>query len=675
VQTTGGQRKGLLLVPLSLVLLISVSWSSPSIAESHDIVEVRPFGVLDTDASVSIRYLLDENDRSTESSASTFENRATWEQEVLLASTSYVYHPGFLNMEIAGGPLLVQQAFDTNAGTSSSNDTLVNFLARFNFLDLKSYPFSLYFQRSHPSLTTSLSGRFLTRNDEFGFRGRHTGLLKGTELSLDLSHRDTEGSGFGSIVDEDVDRAFFGWQTSYRDDDRISIEFDRYTQASLSGSTGLPIQESEIEQATARLIARNHFGSKKQILLNQSLFVLEQETVSQRPSEFENLYYTASTLWQNSDTIQSSFNYRFNDSRRTDADAETHNMRANVNHAIGENSRYYLFVDHEEAKQTGFSRSRTGGGGGINYSKPLGFGTLGIAGSVRQERNDQESTSDSVQIFDEPVTLDATTPVDLANDFVVASSVVVTNTAGTQVFIEGADYRLIVVGSTTSIQRLIDGNIFDGQTVLVDYEYLTSGTAKFDRLSANISATLDFLEYAHAQVRYGFIGSDLLSGEFTTPINDAKAFEVTLGADFPVGESWRIGGEIRHLDQDEDIAPYVRDSVSLNASTRVYGSLHLYMSASRVEVDQATSTEDVDQATYRLGIRGVPFGRAQLSFETTYLEDVGGSLPRDQLQHRLTLQGRYRMVRYFLRAIVSEEALGVTQRNYTQITAGVTRDF
>lgn len=675
MQKTGGQRQDLVLALPSLVLLCVLFWPGTSIAESHDVVEVKPFGLLDTDASVSIRYLLDENDRSSESSAATFEDRSTWEQEVHLISKSYVYHPGFLNMEFGGGPLLVQQGFDTNTGASSSNEVLFNFLARFNFLDLKDYPFSLYFQRSHPSMTTSLSGRFLTRNDEFGFRGRHTGLIKATELSLDLSHRDTEGSGFGSIVDEDIDHAFFGWQTSYRDDDRISIEHDRFTQSSLSGSTGLPIQESMIEQATTRLIARNYFGSKRQVLLNQSLFWLEQDTAALRSSRFENFYYTGSTLWQASDKIQSSFNYRFIDSKRTDADAETHDMRANVNHAISDNTRYYLFLDHEDTRQTGFTRNRTGGGGGINYSKPLGFGVLGVAGSVRQERNDQESSSDSVQVFDEPVTLDATTPVELANEFVVTSSLVITNTAGTQVFIEDVDYRVIIVGSVTSIQRLIDGNIFDGQTVLVDYEYLTSGTAKFDRFSTNVAATLDFLKFAHAQLRYGFIDSDLISGQLTTPINDVEAFEATLSADFPVGNSWRIGGEVRRLDQDEDIAPYVRDSIALNASTRVYGSLHLYMSASRVEVDQKTSIEDVDQITYRLGIRGVPFGRVQFSYETTYLEDVGGSLPREQLQHRLTLQGRYRMVRYVLRAIVSEESLGVTERNYTQVTAAVTRDF
>jgi len=136
-----------------------------------------------------------------------------------------------------------------------------------------------------------------------------------------------------------------------------------------------------------------------------------------------------------------------------------------------------------------------------------------------------------------------------------------------------------------------------------------------------------------------------------------------------------IGGEVRHTDQDEDISPFVRDSFSVNASTRINGSLRLYILASLVQVDQKTSIEDIDQVNYRLGITGRAFGRFQLSYETAYLEDIGGSLPREQLQHRLNLQGGYRQVRFFVRALLSEDTQGTTERHYTQVTFNVTRDF
>jgi hypothetical protein len=675
MRATNGQRQCTVPVPLCFTLLGLFCCSGTSLAESHENVEVKPFGVIDTGATFSIRYLLDENDRSSDSSSSTFEHRTTWEQELFLISETYVYHPGFLNMEFGGGPLLVQQDFKSDVGEAKSNETLFNFLARFNFLDLKSYPFSFYFQRSHPSLATSLSGRFLTRTDEYGFRGRSTGLVKATDLFVDLSSRTTEGSGFGTVVDDDMDRAFFRWNTGYGDDARITFEHDQYTQNSLSGSTGLPIQESSIEQSTTSLKARNFFGANRQFLLNQILIGLDQETESASPSELESLYYSANANWQNSESIRSSGRYGFYEIKREGADSKTHDLAAAMNHSIREDLNYDLSADHRKETQTGFASQRTGIGGGVNFWKSLGIGSLGLSGALRHERNDQESSSDTIQVFDEALILVGTTPVDLANEFVVTSSVVVTNSAGTQVFVEDVDYRLVFVGSVTSVQRLIDGNIFDGQTVLVDYEYLTSGTAKFDRFGANASATLDFLKYGRALLRFTKTDTTLVSGQLTTPINDSETLEFALGADFPIGDRWRVGGEFRHVDRNEDIAPSVRDSVAVNASTRVFGSMNLYASANLIHVDQEESIEDVDQAHYRLGIRGIPFGRAQLVYEASYLEDTGGSLPREQIRHRLTLQGGYRMVRYMFRVIVSDETLGDTERDYTQITATVMRDF
>ena len=101
----------------------------------------------------------------------------------------------------------------------------------------------------------------------------------------------------------------------------------------------------------------------------------------------------------------------------------------------------------------------------------------------------------------------------------------------------------------------------------------------------------------------------------------------------------------------------------------------MYLSAGLVQVDQKEAIEDVDQVNFRFGITGRAFGRFQLRYETAYLEDTGGSLARELLQHRFNLQGRYRKVRFGLRVVVSEDTLGTTKRDYTQVTADVTRDF
>ena len=669
------EQRQLLGPTLLLVVLTCVLCPRASSGASYGDVEVRPFGFLDTSGSLSIRYLVDENSRESESSPTTFQNRTTWEQELFLISRSYVYHPAFLNIELGGGPLLVQQTFDSDQGTNSNNESLFNFLARFNFLDLKTYPFSIYLRRNHPSVTTSLSGRFLTRNEELGFSGRKNFVGRNANFTYDLRHRDQEGSGLDTILDEEEDRSRFSFTKNYRDNDRIGIEYNRFIRDSASGSLGLPIQETRTEQKRIHLSAQNRFGRDRQFSLDQSLIHLDTEREPTISSQQEDLSYILTGRWQNSTSVRTNFNYRFNDSERTGADARSHNLDAGLSHNMSEALRYDVLLDHEDLSQTGFDRNRSGVGLTVNYSESTGFGSYGLNGSVKQERTDQVSINDTVQVFDEPVTLNGTTPVDLSNEFVVASTVVVTNAAGTQIFLEDVDFRLIVVGSVTSIQRLIDGSIFDGQTVLVDYQYQTSGTVEFDSFRANAVASINFMRYFSGRLRYGLIDSNVLSGELTTPINDGEAYEVVLGADIPVGFGWQFAAELRHLDQDEEIAPFVRDSASVSFSGSVIGSMSVRIGAGLVEVDQKESVEDVDQISYRFNIRGRVFGLAQLAYDANYLEDKGGSLPREQLIHRLTLQGRYRQVVYTLQALYSDETLGITKRDSTQVTALVTRYF
>ena len=124
-------------------------------------VEIKTFALIDASSVLTVRYLLDERDVGSDTDSGTFENRLTWEEELWIRTRSYVYHPGFLNINFDLGPKFVQQEYDANAGSNDNNEDFLQFRTRLNFLDLKSYPFSLYYNRTNPSVTAGLSGRFL----------------------------------------------------------------------------------------------------------------------------------------------------------------------------------------------------------------------------------------------------------------------------------------------------------------------------------------------------------------------------------------------------------------------------------------------------------------------------------------------------------------------------------
>ena len=119
------------------VLVLLVLTATPLAAQDDDI---KTFDLTDFGGEFSIRYLLDDWSNENPYGVS-FVNNPTWYEELYLSARGYVYHPAFLDWTVGGGPLLVQYAYESEAGDNSGSETLFNFNAEFNFLDLRPYPF------------------------------------------------------------------------------------------------------------------------------------------------------------------------------------------------------------------------------------------------------------------------------------------------------------------------------------------------------------------------------------------------------------------------------------------------------------------------------------------------------------------------------------------------------
>jgi hypothetical protein len=665
-------RKHYLSAVLALFLAVAPSLSS---GENHNVDDIKAFGLLDVSGRFRTTYLFDDRERGSGQSGS-FETRSTWEEEFFLLTRSFVYHPGFLNMDIGGGPVFVQQQFDATLGESSDNDTLFNFLARFNFLELKTYPFSLHYERSHPSITTSLAGRFLTESDAYGIDGRIFGLLGGsTSIRFKTESRATQGSSSGRVVDDDSDSASVLIETSYRTSDRLQFKYDLLDTASASGSPGLPIYQSDISQEIVEIRSSNWFGRDDRFEINQVLRRLQQDTEAASTSTLDDRHYLADMRWKIADKTRSYLRYRQYDTRHTFSNSETQDVELGVVRQANEHLSFDSAIEYVSSGQTGFNRDMSTLRGSVNYTQDIGFGTLGLSASLRGSRTDQESSATDIQVFDETHILNGTTPVDLANEFVVTGSVVVSNAARTQVLVEGIDYRLVVTGSVTSIQRLIGGNISDGETIVVDYSYETSGTAEFDSLGAGFSVNIGFLNSMNAYLRYNSQDTNLRSGEFTNPINDRDSIELGVSTTNQFLDGWSLNGQFRHRVQNEEISPFVSDTLDVSLTTNLSGRWKLTVASSLSVVDFENSIEDTNQVSYRLGLSGRLFRRAVFSYDLGYLSDDGGSLQRDQLRHRLKFQWAYRQVRFVLGALIAEDALGISENDNTQVTAQLTRVF
>jgi hypothetical protein len=177
-----------------------------------------------------------------------------------------------------------------------------------------------------------------------------------------------------------------------------------------------------------------------------------------------------------------------------------------------------------------------------------------------------------------------------------------------------------------------------------------------------------------AYVRYGTTDTDIRSGELRN-VNDRKRVEYGLNVRNRNLDGWGVAGHYRHVRQDEDISPFISDSLEVSLAKSFWGRLRLSASAGVTRTDFEFSEEDVDQRIYTLGLGGNPISRISLNYFATYLEDDGGTVPRKQLRHRLNVQWAFRMMRVTLLGESGDNELGTTESSDSRVTLQMVRDF
>jgi hypothetical protein len=619
--------------------------------------EIAPFKLKDVSGDLTIGYSLD--DRAV---GENFTESNLWREELSFRTQSYIYHPAMLDMQIDGGLEHVRDTYKTQDASNSENELLFNYDARFNFLARKQYPFTVYAGRRHPEMVTNLLGRFLVRIDEFGALGRIVGREAPWSVRWDLGRVISDGSGFGSTVDEELDRANVSSSFTYLDSQTLGLSFSWFDRLSRSGSAGLPIQESFSESVAGSVNANNLIGRKRPLKISQSLDLSNQTTTTQIVTDVERLRYRANLLWNGFERHEPFLNYLFLDEDRQSTFARSHNADLGTVYHVSDKFEIGGRGNYQGNEGPDFKRDRAGISARADYSIPLPIGTLRLNGSVGANRNDQEASADTRQVFDESKVLVGTVPVPLNNGFVVEETVVVTNVAQSQTFVVDLDYRLVTVGSTTTIERIITGAILDGQEVLVSYEYETGGTVEFRDTRQSAGISLNLKKYLQLYANWFNVDNAVKSGEPTTPLNDVTSLELGIRGEVGFATSWSVGGQIRYTDRNETIAPATGGFYDVYLRTGYYRGVSARLAITKQIVDNEFSTEDVNLLRYFVSINARLSGATQLAYSYMDAEDDGGSVVTKNKQHNLQFDWRYRLVAFTLRATYNDNKQGTSGR-------------
>jgi hypothetical protein len=636
--------------------------------------EIAPLKVTDEGARVDISYHLDDRSGTPVGLPEQFERTGTLEERLQLRSAGYLYHPNLARFRVEGGPLLVQQTYAANDGGERTHEALFDGALGLDLLSGKPYPVTLYAEQAHPAMTTSLAGRFLTEQTRIGATAALREPVLPWATNVEALRIDNHGHGFETTVDDRTSQAAVRMARSYHGGDWIELSHTGTQRQSASGTATLPIQRTRVTQRTTEADARNVFGAARQLDLTQHATYLDAQVREGPGVDQRDARYSGLLNWYHDPRTRSRYSLALGRGRVAGVPTESVILRAGATRSGAAGRSSDLDVHGSSDRNDGFVHRDVGVAGSTTLQKTSGPMTVRLSLSAVGDRVEQQASTDRVQLFDESVVLAGTNTVALHRPFVIDGSVVVRNAQKTQVYLLDTDYRLVTVGSTTSVQRLIGGAISDGETVLVDYEFRAGGTVGYNTLGGGYAVSATFYGRVEAYARQNVRHLRLTSGLPTIPLNSSNYSEIGLRSNYPVGR-WLLGLELVRADEREDISPYRRSTAAATAQRDLPRSGALTLTLRRERVDNQGAREGVDLWQYVARVQSRPWAQLVAGLEADYLRDTGSVLAREHRGEALTLDWRYRAVHASLRAQYARESQGVVHRSQASAVAQLVREF
>ena len=635
--------------------------------------EIKAFKLTDFGGSLRLGYSLTDRNVEYAHGGGMSERRPTLEQELTLNSMSYIFHPNLLEMELGGSVKFSQESLESEQTSNEVRNNLYSFNSRFSLLKNKPYPLQLYYNQSNPSASVGLADSLTLEERDYGFNFSLRAPLVSSPMQLYASHRETTGDGFDTIVDDTTDTAIFRISTSLGGHGHGQFGLSSTTTNSGSGSMNLPIQESKSSTKSATWDSRLLFGPDDSIKLVNTITLTRDEQSNTSDRDDGRFYINLD--WDHTDSLRTFYSYNL---ARTKYD---YDKITNQNLSIGALRRWQdvlsltTSVAASSDTSESFEKKSYEVDGNIAYRDDLNARWRMNSGySLLYRVNTQNTDVSVIRVHNESHVLNGLGSVALNNEYVLHSTIIVSNSTHTQIYRKDVDYVLTKVGEETRLARKASGGIADGAEVVLEYAYESGGSYDFDELSQslNLGYTLDNTHRFH--LHYMLRRKILREGDPANFIESSRRIRVGTDSRVPLSQTISIGWKLDFEKQIDDSKPFTRDAAGLNLRTALpwlTGSLDL---DSRYEhVDNENSENDLRLTRYsalastRVGMR------SSMGIELVHERDTGGETPNTTRYATLTYNWQRRLLGFSLEAKYGTEEQGDFSRSDTRIKADLVR--
>jgi hypothetical protein len=639
--------------------------------------EITPFQVTGVDGEVYVRYFTDEYIDEYAGVETSRREGTTAEQGLDLTVHSFIYHPNFFRLDFGGGPVFIQQTYDSTLVDNSNKEEFLNLHADANILEKKPYPLRLYYDRHSSTTPYAVQDRMLLTSEKYGLKFKLRRPLLPALVLFDLSSSKIDGENLQRITDEATDRALLKVSGDLGSNGDGSMSYSWTKDNSASGSVSRPIIETIKITRLFDAWTEHKFGGDEWIRLTNKFLFKEQDNLP----NLEELRYVPNLYLTHAKNLRSSYRYSYLDRSVEGIDTRAHGLDGGVSHTSFDD-RLDTNIDlHADTIDTvGVEQRFYQGDVNLSYLQPFDAFNIRYTGGWGIDYTDRVTEGDTVvPIIAEPHTVDIRTlSFRLDNKNVVEASIVVKDVAG--VPFGETDYRVVTIGEITEIQWLAplipnDPNNPDQMDVMVDYVFQSGGTADYFSYRQLYGMELTKGNYLRLFARYRSTDHNLQSGLPSVPLNSKETATVGLHVDYPLRNTWTVGGKAEHENHDADVGSYRRNSagVYLQIPKILKGNLRLY--ADRLLVDHLESPEDVDLTRFGLRYHARLWNRTTLTADLVDEEDIGGTLERAYTRADVRFGWAYRQLNFSAEARYFADKTGESERNQSSINLLLSRRF
>jgi len=634
--------------------------------------EIRYFKVVNVDGLLSLKFISDNQKIvSHDISTQRFERRL-WQEELSLKVNSYVYHPNFLKIDFGAGLLADQTRFDSSTYSYKINQSVNNLSARLDFLPKKPTPFSVYYNKRNTTVPIGSAGSFLLENIKYGSEIALLSPLSPVTMKLSNYRETTYGVGANQITDDMNEQTRLSMSYPYGVGTYLKLSHQNNDRISRSGSLSLAIVEKEYSTSSTGIDTRNTFGVNHQIRLSSNLGQQKQKGFPER----ETWFFRPNLDWKHNKKFTSYYSFATNHTKEQDRETENNKTSAKLNYSGDNSLAGAINLSINNSKSTGFEFEDKAVGFSLAKKINATYGKYNVSYNASINTRDQTSTLNLIPVFDDEYIFSGITQIIINQDDIDTSNpITVTNLTQTQTYIEGTDYTITTIGNQTLIERLIAGNIADGQSILIDYRYQTGGTIKYDRLTQGLNVNLSIGKHYNLSTRFYESKQILKDGIPTTNLNSSNGAALSLRVNRPLKKGVAVGGELIAQQHNEESNPYNKQSIDAFINLPLPKTTKLKINTGLLKIDNKNSDEDADKKILGLHIRSSLWLRTSTTFDSQYSQDTGGSTKRTFFNNKLDFGWSYRRLNLKASLKHQSEEQGIIERDDWSIYMKLQRAF